>query len=59
MNTIIKLQKTLEKEEEEIINEKLEEIHTAIDYFDEIIKAKIYITNIQRRHIYKKYWRFR
>ena len=40
MNTIIKLQKTLEKEEEEIINEKLEEIHTAIDYFDEIIKAK-------------------
>ena len=22
------------------INEKLEEIHTAIDYFDEIIKAK-------------------
>ena len=30
----------LEKIVEEIINEKLEEIHTAIDYFDEIIKAK-------------------
>lgn len=40
MNTIIKLQKILEKEEEEIINEKMEGIHTAIDYFDEIIKAK-------------------
>ena len=40
MNTIIKLQKILEKEEEEIFNEKLEEIHTAIDCFDEIINAK-------------------
>ena len=40
MNTIIQLKKLLEKEETEIVNEKIEEIHTAIDYFDEIINCK-------------------
>lgn len=40
MNIIIKLKKLLEKEETEIVNEKIEEIHTAIDYFDKIINCK-------------------
>lgn len=40
MDTIIKLKKLLEKEEEQLVNEKIEEIHTAIDYFDDIINCK-------------------
>lgn len=39
MNTIIKYKKMLEKEEEQICNEKISDIHDAIYYFDEIIKS--------------------
>ena len=40
MDTIIRLKNQLEKQEEQIINEKVEEIYTAIDYFDKIIKSE-------------------
>lgn len=40
MDTIIKLKKELEKEEQQIINEKIENIYTAIDYFDQIINSE-------------------
>lgn len=38
METIMKLNKMLQKEEEQIADEKIEEIYTAIDCFDKIIK---------------------
>lgn len=40
MDAIIKLKKELEKEEQQIINEKIENIYTAIDYFDQIINSE-------------------
>ena len=50
MDTIIKLKKLLEKEEEQIVCEKIEEFHTAIDYFDNIINceepSKIMLENL-------------
>lgn len=39
LDTIIKLKKMLEKEEEQLVTEKLENIKTAINYFDEIINC--------------------
>lgn len=50
MDTIIKLKKLLEKEEEQIVCEKIEAFHTAIDYFDDIINceepSKIMLENL-------------
>ena len=40
LDTIIKLKKMLEKQEEQLIAEKIENIKTAINYFDEIINCK-------------------
>lgn len=40
LNTIIKLKKMLEKQEEQLITKKIENIKTAINYFDEIINCE-------------------
>lgn len=40
LDTIIKLKKMLEKQEEQLITEKIENIKTAINYFDEIINCE-------------------
>lgn len=40
MNAIIKCKRMLSKEEEQIVKEKIEDIHNAIYYFDEIINCE-------------------
>ena len=40
MNSIIKLQNLLEKEESQIINDKIDELDNAIDCFNKIINSK-------------------